>query len=282
MALASAAEHYATQKAIADRAMRRGLSLWGGSAFMAASALAELQAESATAALAAVESMLAEQDLDAPATGEIDPMAFAGPGTALVREATGPASMARLLGTLTADAGRSATGVSIAARPAITGHVRYLSPPSCARCAILAGRFYRWSSGFQRHPRCDCQMIPTTQAAAPGLISNPNEAFENGQIRGLSKKDAQAITDGADISQVVNAKRGVYTADVFGHQFKATLAGTTSRGVAGRRMGDLAKDSTTKRYRRSQTPRPTPAAIYKIAVDRDDAIRLLTRFGYIL
>lgn len=34
------------------------------------------------------------------------------------------------------------------------GYVRVLNPPSCGRCAILAGRFYRWSAGFQRHPMC--------------------------------------------------------------------------------------------------------------------------------
>jgi hypothetical protein len=34
------------------------------------------------------------------------------------------------------------------------GYIRLLTPPSCARCVILAGRFYRWSDGFKRHPNC--------------------------------------------------------------------------------------------------------------------------------
>lgn len=280
MALSSAVEHYATQKAIATRATRRGLRLWGSADILLMVALTELQDEAASASLAATEAMLEEQNLDAPLVGEVNPQAFTGPGSTLLREADSPESLARLFSTLTADAARSAAGVSIAARPRVGGHVRYLSPPSCARCAILAGRFYRWSSGFRRHPRCDCQMIPTTQRAAPGLISDPQEAFESGQIRGLSKVDTQALSEGADLSQLVNARKGTYTADVFGKRFRATFEGTTSRGIAGRRLSDLAKDGTS-RYRRSQTPRLTPTTIYDIAADRADAIRLLRRFGYI-
>jgi hypothetical protein len=41
-----------------------------------------------------------------------------------------------------------------------------------------------------------------------GLVSSPREAFDRGQIRGLSKADAQAIRDGADIDEIVNATRG--------------------------------------------------------------------------
>lgn len=49
-----------------------------------------------------------------------------------------------------ADAGRGATTVGIATRDQV-GWVRQVNPPSCARCAILAGRWYRWNQGFQRH-----------------------------------------------------------------------------------------------------------------------------------
>lgn len=34
------------------------------------------------------------------------------------------------------------------------GWVRMLTPPSCSRCAILAGQFYKWNDGFLRHPMC--------------------------------------------------------------------------------------------------------------------------------
>lgn len=53
-----------------------------------------------------------------------------------------------------ADAGRTATQVAASAYPEVTGYTRMLRPPSCSRCILLAGRWYRWSSGFQRHPRC--------------------------------------------------------------------------------------------------------------------------------
>lgn len=56
--------------------------------------------------------------------------------------------------TQVADAGRTAEGVAIAARRAVGGYVRMLVPPSCSRCTILAGKWYRWNAGFQRHPRC--------------------------------------------------------------------------------------------------------------------------------
>lgn len=56
--------------------------------------------------------------------------------------------------TQVADAGRVADGVALAARPQLDGWVRMLSLPSCARCLILAGRWYRWDAGFPRHPNC--------------------------------------------------------------------------------------------------------------------------------
>lgn len=55
--------------------------------------------------------------------------------------------------TAVADSARQAGGVDLAARPQV-GYVRMLNPPSCSRCVVLAGRFYRWNTGFQRHPRC--------------------------------------------------------------------------------------------------------------------------------
>lgn len=55
--------------------------------------------------------------------------------------------------TQVADAGRSSTGLGVFARRGI-GYVRYVSPPSCARCALLAGKWFRSNQGFQRHPAC--------------------------------------------------------------------------------------------------------------------------------
>lgn len=55
--------------------------------------------------------------------------------------------------TTVADAGRGAASVDIASRRGV-GYVRMLNPPSCSRCSVLAGKFYRWNAGFQRHPSC--------------------------------------------------------------------------------------------------------------------------------
>lgn len=170
--------------------------------------------------------------------------------------------LSQIVATETTDAGRTADGVAIAARPQLKGYVRMLTPPSCARCVILAGRVYRWSAGFQRHPNCDCIHIPVTEDVPEDLRTDPMAAFRAGQVRGLSKADEQAIRDGADINQVVNARRGMYTAG--GKKF--TTEGTSRRGRGGRPRIRL-----------------RPEQIYREANgNREEAIRLLRLHGYIL
>jgi hypothetical protein len=82
------------------------------------------------------------------------------------------------------------------------------------------------------------------------------------QDRIFTKVGAQAIRDGADIFQVVNARRtkaGMYTAG----GLKYTTESTTKRG-------------------RKRGPRLMPESIYKIAgSDRAEAIRLLRFHGYL-
>lgn len=72
--------------------------------------------------------------------------------------------------------------------------------------------------------------------------------------------------------------------NVFGQQHFVTTEGVTSRGVAGVRLGAKVdgRKAAGARYRSARTPRLMPESIYQIAESRDDAIRLLTRFGYIL
>src|SRR5690606_38079226 len=72
----------------------------------------------------------------------------------------GKAVLDTLVRTIVADAGRQAAGVDIASRAGV-GWVRMLNPPSCILCASLAGRFYRWNTGFARHKGCDCVHVPT-------------------------------------------------------------------------------------------------------------------------
>lgn len=224
----------------------------------------------------------------------------------------GAFALQMIVSTQVADAGRVADGMAVAARPQISGYVRMLSAPSCSRCIVLAGRFYRWSSGFERHPRCDCRHIPASEDVADDLRTDPQEYFNSlsreEQDKVFTAAGAQAIRDGADINQVVNARRGarglstaagrrtreealalrngaargsLQTERVYGRDAFITTEGTTSRGIAGRRLADLQKVDG-ERYRRSRTPRLMPEQIYADATSREDAIRLLRRFGYII
>jgi hypothetical protein len=180
-----------------------------------------------------------------------------------VRESTviGYAQLDMIVRTQVADAGRMATGVEIAATPTL-GYVRMVNPPACSRCVILAGRFYRWNSGFQRHPNCDCIHIPAAEASADDLTTDPRAYFDSlpeaEQDRIFTQAGAHAIRDGADIGRVVNARRGLYTA-------------------GGRR---LTREGT--RRRGARRVRLMPEQIYRDANgDRDEAIRLLRLHGYL-
>lgn len=184
-----------------------------------------------------------------------------------------------ILATQASDQARAAESVSIAAseptrdgRKTTVGWIRLLTPPSCGRCVVLAGKFYRWNAGFQRHPMCDCRHLPVTVAAAEGLLTDPyvyfNALSREDQDRLFGKGPAQAIRDGADINQVVNASRkgSMFTADG-GRRY--TREGTTRRGLAGKRAGKVL--------------RPTPYQIYRDADgDRAKALAALYRFGYLL
>jgi hypothetical protein len=174
--------------------------------------------------------------------------------------------------TQVADAGRGAAGVDTAVRRNV-GYIRMLNPPSCSRCSILAGRFYRWNAGFRRHNRCDCIHAMTTQvhaAKTEGLVHDPYEYFKSlspeDQDKNYTKAGAQAIRDGSDIFQVVNSRRGMKPGGLM------TTEGTTKRG----NFRSVAGDSTRGR-------RLTPEAIYKLNGDnRAAALKDLERYGYIL
>ena len=199
----------------------------------------------------AVALMLAEQDIEAAADALLNTLAFTTSVEMFTQmaEAAGDEGFDRLVESLVQDAGRAAESVASAVRPDIW-HVRYLNPPSCSRCAVLAGRVYRYSEGFKRHPNCDCVMIPTT-VAAKGLIQDPAELMREGLVTGLSKADMQAIGDGADFGQVVNTR--------------LRRAGLRESGRVLARAGRL-----------------TPEGIYRIASTREEAVALLKRAGYLL
>lgn len=193
--------------------------------------------------------------------------------------------MEAAVATILADVARSAEVVSTAQRTWVTGYVRMIEPGACSRCVILAGRFYRFNDGFRRHPRCRCRHIPSSENVAGDMATNPNVYFESlskaEQDRVFTNAGAEAIRLGADPSQVVNARRGMQTAQVYGKTALVTTEGTTARGLAGKTLGDLGKVAG-QRYRRSRTPRLMPETILANAKDPEDALRLLKRFGYVL
>jgi hypothetical protein len=182
------------------------------------------------------------------------------PGMALK---AGRGVLDRNVQTLVADTGRAAASVDIAARPRV-GYVRMLTLPSCPRCVILAGKFFRWNEGFRRHPRCDCRHIPSTENRAGDMTTDPYEYFRSldaeAQEKQFGKPAAQAIRDGSDIFQVVNANRGTKPGGLI------TTEGASRRGNFGR----------------GRQPRLTPEGIYSQGLSRDETLRLLERNGYIL
>lgn len=165
--------------------------------------------------------------------------------------ASGLASLDMLVRTQVADANRLATGVAMAVDPNVIGYERQVQLPACGRCIVLAGRVYRWSTGFQRHPRCDCTMTPVTRAQhrETNLDNHPRALFDRmtlaQQGAAIGIANAQAVRGGADLGQVVNASRGMATAG--------------SKGA-----------------------RPSPDQIYRMTSSREKAIELLRQHGYVL
>jgi hypothetical protein len=162
------------------------------------------------------------------------------------------------------DAGRGGVSVATAATPSVKTYTRVTDSNPCARCAVLAGRVYRWNDGFLRHPMCMCTHMVDLTGVAPERL-DASAYFDSldpaEQARVFTKAGAEAIRDGANINQVVNARRGMQTTTAYGRKVTVTTAGRSARGVRG--------------------PRLMPEQIYADARNREDAIRLLTRFGYL-
>lgn len=129
-----------------------------------------------------------------------------------------------------------------------SGYVRALVGKTCSRCAVLAGKHYRSSDAFQRHPNCDCIHVPyrSDQKTAPALDVDDyfDSLTEAEQNRVFTNAGAEAIRHGADVNQVVNARRGMSSVAntagqrrlaktrVYGREVFATSEGMTKRGMA--------------------------------------------------
>lgn len=246
-------------------------------------------------AVEAVPAMLAEQGIAAEPVVRVDPAAIVGVASdgrdlaSLLVLAETAAQFDRIVETQLQDVARNAASVAIAARPQVTGYVRMINPGACSRCVVQAGKWFRWNEGFQRHPQCGCRHVPARENTAGDMTTDPAAYFDSlsgvEQDRVFTKAGAQAIRDGADMGRVVNARAGMSTAqvpvrgrgdrwsakgqlttrDVYGQRLATTTEATGARGVPGR----------------SGRARLMPESIYRIATDRDDAIRLLTAHGYV-
>ena len=154
-----------------------------------------------------------------------------------------------------ADASRAAASVAITARPGI-GYTRLVNPPCCQRCAPLAGRLYKVAS-FQRHPKCDCRMVPTNEANHEDAGSK----IGPGDVKDLTKAQRQAIGDGADMNKVINSHRTYTNRD-----------GSFTPSRSADRM------TTTAFGKR----RLTPEGIYRVSATREEALKRLRDNGYLL
>lgn len=213
----------------------------------------------------------------------------------------GYAALESMLRTQVADAFRAADSIATTTRR-VTTYVRVLTPPSCSRCVVLAGSDHAWNTAFRRHPGCDCISLPTTRTRGLEYRTDPDEYFRSlsaaEQDRVFTKAGAAAIRDGADIGQVVNARRraaGMNPAISRRLRTRARDIGLDAAGFARTGRGSLQTVNVlgeeffvTLEGRPVQlpgggsAPRLMPESIYQIARDRDHAISLLRRHGYII
>lgn len=304
--------HYQRQAALGESTIRRAQALWRGLDVqdlfgtwqtMLPALTKQVAAGQMTAAADSnfyVTQALAAQDVTPTPRGQVNPAALAGIASdgrsiegllwtapltvrdqlavgAPVLEAllSGWTNLAMHIGTQIADAGRAADQTALVATPQARTWVRMIEAGACSRCAVLAGREYKWKADFLRHPRCRCRAIPSAEAGSD-LTTDPKAYFDSlseaEQNRIFTNAGAEAIRNGADISQVVNARRGMYSATAYGRNVFATREGVTRRGRAG--QSDL--------IRRNGGLRLMPEQIFRDATSREDAIRLLRAYGYII
>lgn len=190
--------------------------------------------------------------------------------------------LAMLTATTIADASRTATQVAMTAERRCVSYVRVVKLPACSRCIVLASRQYSYSTGFKRHPRCDCGMEPMSDAewrASNGPEDLYRQMSPEERRKRFGAAAVDAIDKGADLGQLVNARRGMATTTT-GKQ--VTREGTTKRGIAGKALNAGFQKEKGKRYMRSREARLMPEQILRQAHgDRDLQIALLKKHGYI-
>lgn len=223
--------------------------------------------------------------------------------------ASGLARVSLIAGTQVADAGRAAERVAMVSRPEVSGYVRVLRTPSCGRCAILAGKWYRWSTGFQRHPGCDCVHQPAPESHATRYVSDPQDYFDSLTEAQRRRYFGAGVTDtvagGGDLTAAVNATRprsGLSTAAPAPAR-RATFGEAAMGKVTPERAADVARQLAVYRaelgagrgsdWMRSKVAeleaesaslsrRFTPEQIVTSAHSREQAIADLKAAGYLM
>ncbi len=258
-----------------------------------ATALVSLaQVGAATDAAAAVPAMLTQQGVEPTPIAELKPSGFAGwavrswtngdelvdlgaylyPAVITARQAPGgPAEMLQagrrmaqgLAQFATASSSDWASRAGATADRGAAGLVWYDPPPMCQRCAAVYGRFFRFGAkAFQRHPRCDGQLVAVSQDKLADL---PMIGAED--VKDLNRWQKKALSEGADWSKVINSTSGVQR----------------SRGVS----TSVLTDNGLQTYygagrQKGRTPRLSPKGVFTKAGDnRELALRLLRDNGYI-
>lgn len=182
----------------------------------------------------------------------------------------GAAYLAAMFKTAIADVARAADVTSSAGK-GFTVYARVVEPGACSRCIILAGATQ--FKPFKRHPACRCTVQPVP-ANANGFARDvsPDDSFARmsleQQDKAFGQAGAEAIRSGANISDVVSARRGAkgisYATHGYtptpnsGRRMQLTTIGsrpdgtrirvyTTSEGTT--RRGKFGQGSATKRVR---------------------------------
>ncbi|MGA6171515.1 hypothetical protein ACPEIF_14840 [Streptomyces sp. NPDC012600] len=193
--------------------------------------------------------------------------------------------MAMITGTQIADTARAATSIAMAAHPRCISYVRVVKLPACARCIVLAGRQYSYSTGFKRHPKCDCGMQPMTDEEWRASDSPEDLIRQMGpeeQRKRLGAAGVKALENGADLGQIVNARRGMATAATGRGPMRVTTEGTTKRGIGGKALNSGFQKNPGQRYERAKEARLMPETIFKLAGgSREHQIAMLRKHGYI-
>lgn len=181
----------------------------------------------------------------------------------------GLVELSALVQVAVADAARATASIRLGQTKQKVSYVRVAAAGCCSRCAVLAGRTYAWNTGFLRHPRCRCLHFPTTSQLASAMAVDPYEQFAAlpaaEQDRIYTKSGAEAIRQGADINQVVNARRGMTASGRF-----------TSEGQS--RRGYYRRASTAGRAGKRRLS--VDELLARSHGDKTKFVDLLTEYGY--